>query len=74
MERATGVGPFKGLSDRSVEVMNEVLKTRFQFLQRSKAGSLEEASTQNAEPNLDWVQPGTVFGRVDPPNAGGLVF
>ena len=55
LERPPGVGPAERLSEDVVEVANEVEHAGSQVLERSKAGALEQPSSEDGKPDLDLV-------------------
>ena len=51
-----------------IEVRNEVQEPLAQIRGGGKAGPLEHAADQNAEPDFDLIQPRCVNGRIDKAN------
>ncbi len=71
MQRLALVGPLKGLGHRAVVIFDERQDLAFQFLHGSEIAAFEHFSDQDAEPNLDLVHPGSMFGGVMKDNAMG---
>src|SRR3990167_2157938 len=63
------VRPSVGLRERLVEVLDERLDSLAEFVERREAAALEEATGEDAEPDLDLVQPRAVLRGVDEPDA-----
>src|SRR5579872_997443 len=74
MKGSSGVSPLEGLGHRFVEVVDELSESAFEVFEGGEARPFEEATGQDAEPDLDLVQPGAMLGRVDPPDPVGRVF
>src|SRR3954465_12404305 len=66
--RLYGVEPADGLGHRPVEVVDERQDPRLEILDRAEAGAAEQLSHQDAEPDLDLVEPRGVLGGVDEPD------
>lgn len=64
-----GIGPLEGVRQVLVEVLDELQKPLAQFLRGGKAGPFEQAADQDAEPDFDLIQPGSMFGRIDEADA-----
>src|SRR3954465_3286713 len=67
--RLYGVEPADGLGHRPVEVVDERQDPRLQLLGRTEAGAAEQLPHQDAEPDLDLIEPRGVLGRVDEPDS-----
>src|SRR5262249_30247176 len=65
LQRAASVGPAKRFGQRLVEIVDEVNDALSQGCQRWKISTLQDAPYQDAEPDLDLVQPRRVLRRVD---------
>ena len=57
LEGSAGIGPAERLSEDVVEVVDEVEYAGSQVVDRSKAGALEQSSSEDGEPDLDLVEP-----------------
>src|SRR5262245_30930 len=64
LEGPGGVEPLDGFGHGAVEVVDEGQNPVLEILPRGEAGSAEELAHQDAEPNLDLVEPGAVLGGV----------
>lgn len=71
MQRLALVGPFEGFGHRTIVIFDESQDLAFQVLHRSEIAAFEHFSNQDAEPNLDLVHPGSMFGGVMKDNAMG---
>ena len=71
MQRLTLVSPPKGFGHRTVVILDESQDLAFQLVHGSEIAAFEHFSDQNAEPNLDLVHPGSMFGGVMKDNAMG---
>ena len=60
LEGSAGIGPAERLSEDVVEVVDEVEYAGSQVVDRSKAGALEQSSSEDGEPDLDLVEPRAV--------------
>ena len=67
--RSPRVGPVHWFGDRLVEVVDETLQLFHQVHFGSEAAAAHDSSVDDPEDNLDLIQPGTVLGDVDKPNA-----
>ena len=67
------VGPVKRAMGETIEVGNECQDPFTQVSHRRPTRTSEQAANQDAEPDLNLVEPGTVPGRVDQANAVGRV-
>lgn len=67
-QRAPGVRPLERFG-RLVEVIDKGPNARTQILDRREVGALDHASDQDAEPDLDLIEPGRMRGRIDEVNA-----
>jgi hypothetical protein len=65
---AAGARPLEGLGV-PIEVVDEGQDALPQFGGRGEAGPLEQPPHQDAEPNLDLIEPGGMLGQVDELNA-----
>src|SRR5207245_7638990 len=73
LKRPPGVRPTEGLAQDLVEVFDERERARSQVVDRSEAGSLEEAPRQDGEPDLNLVEPRAVTGCVDESDSMGEI-
>ena len=62
------IGPSKGLGEDGVEVLDEVDQPAFERFKRFEGRPPERTAGQDAEPDLDLVQPGRVPRGVDEAN------
>ena len=65
LKRSAGISPTKRLSEDIIEVADEVEHACLQIVERSKAGALEQPSSEDREPDLDLVEPRAVSWRVN---------
>lgn len=69
MQRLALVGPFEGFGHRTVVIIDERQDLAFQVIHGSEIAAFEDFADQDAEPNLDPVHPGSMFGGVMKDNA-----
>ncbi len=55
LERPAGIGPAERLAEDVIEVVDEVEYAGSQVVERSKAGALEQPSSEDREPDLELV-------------------
>jgi len=63
-KRTSGICPLEGFGHRIVKVTDESQDPILEFLGGCEAASLEELSSQDREPDLDLIHPGSVFRGV----------
>src|SRR3990172_12204883 len=68
-QRTTSVGPLERLRHGPIEIGDEVQYALLQIVYRSEVATLQQTPDQNAEPDLDLVQPRSVDRRVNEPDA-----
>src|SRR5271163_4734148 len=73
VQRASGVGPLEWLGQRFVEIRDEGQDFLAQILHGRKVASLDHAPHQDAEPNLDLIQPRRMFRHIHKTDAMRLV-
>ena len=64
-----GIGPFERLGHGLVEVLHELDQRLAQLVGGLETAALQQASGQDAEPNLDLIEPGGVLWGVDEADA-----
>lgn len=62
-KRSAGVSPAERLGEDIVEVVDELHRAGTQVVERKEAGSLEQATRQDREPDFDLVHPRAVPRR-----------
>src|SRR4030067_3823727 len=67
------IGPTERLCHRAIEVVNKSQHFRLQVSSRGESTAFEQLTSQNAEPNLDLVHPGSVFRRIVKDKAMGRI-
>ena len=67
------IRPLKRLGKSSVEIVNELFQSIFQFRQRGKVSSLDSAAVDDSENDFDLVEPRRVLGKVNQANPVALV-
>ncbi len=67
-QRPTGVSPFERLGQGAIEIGDEVQDALLQVVHRGEVATLQQTPHQNAEPELDLVQPRSVDRRVHEPD------
>jgi hypothetical protein len=60
---------FERFGECAVEALDEIQNPLAQFLGGSEGGAFEQAARQNAEPDIDLVEPRRALRRVDKPDA-----
>ena len=68
-ERLAGVGPVEGMGHRSVVVVDEVSELIVEFWHRGEAAAAQAFAMDDAEDDLNLIEPRTVFREVREPNA-----
>src|ERR1700722_5408273 len=74
LERSPGIGPSERLGEDGVEVVDEREHALTKVVERGEAGPVEEATSQDREPDLDLVEPGAVTRGIDEADSMGGVF
>src|SRR5436309_4978774 len=64
-QRLACIGPLERLRHSSVKVLDEVDQRLMQLLDGVETGAFEQASNQDAKPNLDLIEPGGMLGGID---------
>ena len=67
------IGPAKRLCHSTVEILDKGQHFSLEIGDRGKSAALEQLAGENAEPNLNLVHPGSVFGRIVKDDAMGRV-
>lgn len=65
LEGSAGVGPVEGMGHGLIVTSDEFTNLGFEFGHRCEAGPTQAFSVEDAEEDLDLVEPRTVFGKVD---------
>ena len=65
LERFAGVGPVEGMGHGRVVVGDELSDLRFEVSHRGEVPAAQAFSLEDAEEDLDLVEPGAVFGQVN---------
>lgn len=72
-EGLTFKGPLEWLRQSRVKIVNESKELPVQVIHGAEAATLEKASRQNAEPELDLIEPRAMFGGEDETNPMGYI-
>jgi len=67
------IRPLEGLGHRPVVILDESKNPGLQVLNRGEGAACEEFADQDAEPDFDLVEPGTVFWRIMKDNLVGRI-
>ncbi len=67
------IGPAKRLCHGSVEILDKGQDFGLEIGHRDEVAAFEQLASENAEPKLNLVQPGSVFGRVVKDKAMGRI-
>ena len=68
-QRFARKGPFEGVGIRAIVVLQEQFQVPFQVGKRDEIAAAHDLSHHDSENDLDLIQPGTVFRKVDKPDA-----